>query len=1100
MKINSNISILKDPSILSYEFDMLYNELTLIEGTISTSFEKDEKAKVNKQKGVVISKINEIIQYVLNNKIVDNYLIRKCQNYLQYRIDLFSCNCKLNKTKIDNLKEQFDAMENLLNFKPMKLTRMEVDTTITDDLKQASKIMIPAIDDSELKLFKRFKHENSSLLNVEGGEENMSLCNSLLYRDNVDDIEMNIQNNTIHPQIIYDNKKTMPYNLMVGTSVLNEGHGLFLNYLTGGNVWIESNNLKENSQLIDNFIVSYIFKILEMFPLGKVQFYILDKEDRWIFKKFALNMNSENANYLCKNTITIYKDEYEFFNDIKIKKCNEISKKMTSGLNNIYDLCAADSDETIRFAIVRNPLNQFTNEELETIIPLIRVNDTAHRCGFRFLSILDRKDQSNLSFDILNQILENSEIQFKVEDQSFMINDSLIQQLNIDDEVIKFIEEASNVLFTKLKELGSTVLSYNDIFSKNEKNVPFDSSVIKIPVGKHGSKIFELPFSAANEDQTPEGSVVSYMVIGSTGKGKSSLMHSVIINGARKYSPNDLRFWILDFKEGQESEKYKEANIPHIELLSSKNTQDDAIYVFQMILNEVKKREKLFSGYKDIHQYNKHMDKLGRPHIPHVIVIVDEAQELAANKDLDGYSDNVSILNGLIRETSSKIRAFGFHLVLIAQNLSSGNSSFISSYLPSARGRIAFSLDENALAEASFGTAFYNVKDEISRLSAGTAYIGIEDNLYKTRFAYASSFDSYFEEIREKYSAFSNLKTRIVGETSKLYSFTNIPYFGKNYHQIISELTNCDNYNQTAIIGENSYSLEPMKIDFNPDKKSSILIVGDSNKISTSIMKSIVKSLYCADNDIYVINGDKTNYIDELNGMRLGNPLTKFCQSNEKLSSKLLPVKNMNLFFEKIYKEYLRRREESASSIDEIIFKPIYILLNDIAKFDSFSNDITLFEDSFMQENNEELHFNSDYTGNQENAGDYFISKANEKLINESNEKNNPISILSAFDELIQSGYKLSIYFVVSMIGSVGNRVEFIRDSFSKLIVYNDINKDFIPNLNGNQRKIFDMLCTLKNELTEETRALLIDNNSIIKIRPVLYEMQEVERRLEERK
>ena len=131
------------------------------------------------------------------------------------------------------------------------------------------------------------------------------------------------------------------------------------------------------------------------------------------------------------------------------------------------------------------------------------------------------------------------------------MGDELIEPIDVGNDVVSYIETATCNLFNALLKKGSLSIDYRNILSKSETNQALRSPVVKIPVGKCGSKIFELPFSCDNRDGTPEGNCVSYMVIGRTGTGKSSFMNSIIINGARKYSPDDLCFWLIDFKYGK---------------------------------------------------------------------------------------------------------------------------------------------------------------------------------------------------------------------------------------------------------------------------------------------------------------------------------------------------------------------------------------------------------------------------------------------------------------------------------------------------------------------------------------------------------------------
>ena len=71
--------------------------------------------------------------------------------------------------------------------------------------------------------------------------------------------------------------------------------------------------------------------------------------------------------------------------------------------------------------------------------------------------------------------------------------------------------------------------------------------IVPIGCGASGNSIVELSIG----DATPH-----YLIGGTTGSGKSNLLHNLIMSACSRYSPDELRVYLLDFKEGVEFSQY----------------------------------------------------------------------------------------------------------------------------------------------------------------------------------------------------------------------------------------------------------------------------------------------------------------------------------------------------------------------------------------------------------------------------------------------------------------------------------------------------------------------------------------------------------------
>ena len=120
---------------------------------------------------------------------------------------------------------------------------------------------------------------------------------------------------------------------------------------------------------------------------------------------------------------------------------------------------------------------------------------------------------------------------------------------------------------------------------------------------------------------------------GKTGSGKSILLHNFILNGALRYSPEQLQFYLVDMKGGVSFVGYKQ--LPHIAALCASSSRHYAESLLELFCHEIEKRTLMFKreGVTSLDDYNEHMKKNSKNGLPYVFGIIDEFQELFSKTD-----------------------------------------------------------------------------------------------------------------------------------------------------------------------------------------------------------------------------------------------------------------------------------------------------------------------------------------------------------------------------------------------------------------------------------------------------------------------------------
>lgn len=181
--------------------------------------------------------------------------------------------------------------------------------------------------------------------------------------------------------------------------------------------------------------------------------------------------------------------------------------------------------------------------------------------------------------------------------------------------------------------------------------------IIETPIGGRGSSDSLKIWFGENQ----ENRVCAHGMLGAmTGAGKSTLYHVLIMGLAIRYSPNELRLYLIDGKQGVEFQPYR--NLPHAEVVSLHSAPELSRSVLAELLEQMEYRYALFSeeGVRvpDLAGYYKKEQPRGR--LPRIILLVDEYQELFEG-DQDGIASNYLL------KLSQQGRAAGIHMLLASQ-------------------------------------------------------------------------------------------------------------------------------------------------------------------------------------------------------------------------------------------------------------------------------------------------------------------------------------------------------------------------------------------------------------------------------------------------
>ncbi len=178
---------------------------------------------------------------------------------------------------------------------------------------------------------------------------------------------------------------------------------------------------------------------------------------------------------------------------------------------------------------------------------------------------------------------------------------------------------------------------------------------LRVPIGRTGAtKLQELAIGRGTRQHA--------LFAGKTGSGKSTLFHVLVTNLALSCSPEQVEFYLVDFKKGVEFKCYASKKLPHARVVAIESDREFGLSVLQRLDEELQRRGELFreAGAQDLAGYRRS----GGAAMPRSLLIIDEFQEFFVEDDRIAQGASV-LLDRIVRQG----RAFGIHALLGSQTL-----------------------------------------------------------------------------------------------------------------------------------------------------------------------------------------------------------------------------------------------------------------------------------------------------------------------------------------------------------------------------------------------------------------------------------------------
>ncbi len=430
---------------------------------------------------------------------------------------------------------------------------------------------------------------------------------------------------------------------------------LALGYPNDGSILFETSGPRADEALAA--INNIIFRLLSVTPPGKIAFTIFDPVG--LGQNFAGLMHLADYEESHINS-RIWTQTGQL--EEKLAELNEhMEKVIQMYLRNEYATIAeynaragAIAEKYHVLVIADFPAN-FSDTALRR---LINIATSGARCGVYTLIHWDRRQALPAGF-VPDDLRKNSLCLVQKENGSWSAAGQprgtrlLLEMPPPPDLVTEFLREIGK----HGKDTQRVEVPFSHVAPPPEKIWSEETTdELRVPIGRSGAT--RLQYLAIGK-----GTRQHALIAGKTGSGKSTLFHVIITNLALWCRPEEVEFYLVDFKKGVEFKCYATRRLPHARVVAIESDRQFGLSVLQRVDEELRRRGDLFRrlGVQDLAGYRR---AGGTEPLPRSLLMIDEFQEFFTEEDRVSQGAAV-LLDRIVRQG----RAFGIHVILGSQTL-----------------------------------------------------------------------------------------------------------------------------------------------------------------------------------------------------------------------------------------------------------------------------------------------------------------------------------------------------------------------------------------------------------------------------------------------
>ena len=513
----------------------------------------------------------------------------------------------------------------------------------------------------------------------------------------------------------------------------------------------------------------------------------------------------------------------------------------------------------------------------------------SEECGFLVLFsfnevLLEAEDSRMKSTELeLKRCIENSVQLHRIvngDEETLHLNNIVVSNVGErfpeDEDLDRMLLELDEAV----SESNNSMFSFEEMIDDKRLFSRKSLKGMEFPIGYTTSGSGEVLLEIG--DRTPH-----YLIGGTTGSGKSNLLHNLIVSSCWNYNPEELAVYLLDFKEGVEFSRYSDPLLPNASLVAVEADTEYGITVLDHLLKEQEDRFRKFkqNKCKDIEAFrNSNPMEI----MPRILIIIDEFQVLFAGPTKDSAIEKMTML-------AKQGRACGIHIVLSTQSLKNLD---ISSVTPQFGGRIALKCSAEDSKNILGGITTNN--EAASEIEIPFAILNVTQGSIAGNVKFAVP-EAKTELIEQKICGIrQRCEQDRIETTTKIFDGQRLPEITREkYTELIPE--------NHIILGQfMDYDAKPLSLKLQMKAENNLLICGHDDTFKRYLLENIIYSaLYLPSRYEVVYVGEGISYIQ---------------------SEKLIMVKDLAEYFD-MFKDSLLTRQrivimDNCNPLKDIGFPP----------------------------------------------------------------------------------------------------------------------------------------------------------------------------------
>ncbi len=600
---------------------------------------------------------------------------------------------------------------------------------------------------------------------------------------------------------------TLPY-----CRTLQEGYSVFM---------LTSN---PQSERLNTLIRAYTMKVLMNFPVGQTRPLLLDSESTTTFSMFAEIGDSSKKGIVTRP----WNREKDIENELQ-KLTAEHHQLVTSYGD---DLESRLQREPIYYVACRNFPRGISEGALRDMDVVWLAGSAS---GFFGMVTANTDEIAKLkSRDLVESMQSHSLVLYEDHD-GFRMNAgrSSDDRLSFDDlaEVMADPTDVMTVITKRFNEYKRPIERFDDLFTKDSGNTErINAKEINSWQRGNATNRCELPvgiFGARTVQKiTIEGTKQHILISGVTGSGKSSLLRTMILAAMIKYDPNNVNFYLIDFKEGVEFAPLARYNLPWIKMIALNTEREFARSILRELNREFRRRAEAMARNEV-----SSIGKTDEESFPRIFLVFDEIQELLRINDAIS-EECINILSTLVSEG----RAMNINVIMASQNFNICNG--MDRLKANMVVRIAFAGNSES-AKCIMGEDFDT--SQIEQNASGFAAINTaggaknQTTYFQVGYLSEADRDEILKNLMQIYSTRESV-TRILSR--KASADINNRFNQLIINRSFTPAENADEYE--LMIGE--FSVRRKYVRVAPQSGENILIVGNTEDQAKSMCALAVMS------------------------------------------------------------------------------------------------------------------------------------------------------------------------------------------------------------------------------------------------------------------